>query len=50
VPVESYSAKHKRKPNSLNEQESMTELTEIRFTAEEWGKLTHQTRGLILLN
>jgi len=34
----------------MNEQESMTELTEICFTAEEWGKLTHQTCGLILLH
>jgi len=28
----------------MNEQESMTELTKICFTAEEWRKLTHQTR------
>lgn len=50
MPGESYSIKHKRKPNSLNEQDSMTELREICFTSEELGKLTHQTCGLIPLH
>jgi hypothetical protein len=35
--------------NVTNERQSLTELRMVCGIAEEWGKLTHQPHGLILI-